>query len=252
MGTTTAVGQTSTELVLKQMVTLLAPEGDYEKRKIALKNEYAPIVASAAKITTITTEEEAQEAANHGRLLQAGGREIETFFKSIKTKCDAVKNPILADEKIANKPLDDEKKRLGVLVGKWNQEVERKRQEAQRIADEEALKQAQEDALQRAIELAASGEDEASEAALNEPIVAAPVVIAAPVSRPTGSVGRKYYKCKVNDFKALVAAVAAGTVPLLALDPNQSFLNDQADTFKEAFSYPGCALDTTTSTSFRA
>ena len=242
----------STELVLTQMVTLLGPEGDYEKRKIALRNEYGPIVASAAKITAITNEEEAQEAANHGRLLQAGTKELETFFKSIKSKCDAIKNPILADEKVANKPLDDEKKRLGTLVGAWNEEVRRKALEAQRKAEEEARKQAEEEALQRAIELAAAGEDEASDAVLAEPIVAAPVVVAAPVSRPTGSVGRKYYKCKVTNFKALVAAVAAGTVPIQALEANQSFLNNQADQFKEAFAFPGCELDTTSSTSFRS
>lgn len=251
MGTIVATTN-STDLVLKQMVTLLGPEGDYEKRKIALRNEYGPIVASAAKITAITNEEEAQEAANHGRLLQAGGREIETFFKTIKTKCDAIKNPILADEKATNKPLDDEKKRLGVLVGGWNLEVQRKAQEAQRKAEEEARKQAEEDALQRAIALAASGEEEAADAVLAEPIVAAPVVVQAPVGKPTGSVGRKYYKCKVTNFKALVAAVAAGAVPIQALEANQSFLNNQADQFKEAFAFPGCELDTTSSTSFRS
>jgi hypothetical protein len=251
MGTTVATAN-STELVLTQMVTLLGPQGDYEKRKIALKKEYDPIVVSAAKITAITTEEEAQEAANHGRLLQAGTKEFETFFKTIKQKCDAIKNPILADEKAANAPLDKEKKRLGVLVGGWNQEVQRKAQEAQRKADEDALKQAEEDALQRAIELAAAGEDEAAEAVLEEPIVAAPVVVQALVSRPTGSVGRKYYKCKVTDFKALVAAVAAGTVPIMALEANQSFLNNQADQFKEGFSFPGCELETSSSTSFRS
>jgi hypothetical protein len=249
---TAAIASTSTALVLAQVVEFLAPSGDYEKRKIALTSEYAQIVVSAAKITAITTQEEAQEAANHGRLLQNGTKEFESFFKAIKVKCDAIKNPILADEKVANAPLDAEKKRLGTLLTAWNQEVQRKAQEAQRKAEEDARKQAEEDALQRAIELAAAGEDEASEAVLDEPIVAAPVVVQVPVSKPTGSVGRKYYKCKVTDFKALVAAVAAGTVPIQALEANQSFLNNQAENFRDAFSYPGCELDTTTSTSFRA
>ena len=44
MGTTT-VAQTSTALVLNQVVEYLAPSGDYEKRKIALKSEYDAIVA---------------------------------------------------------------------------------------------------------------------------------------------------------------------------------------------------------------
>ena len=244
--------KSGTELVLEQMTTLLGPAGDYEKRKIALKNEYAAIVSSAEKITEIKTAEEAQDAANHGRLLQAGTKELEDFFKTIKSKCDAVKNPILADEKAASAPLNAQKTRLGTLLTTWNQEVERKRQEEERKAREEAQKQAEEDALQRAIELAASGEDEAAEAVLAEPIVAAPVVIQSTAVKPTGSVGRKYYKCKVTNFKALVDAVAAGTVPIMALEVNQSFLNNQADQFKEGFSFPGCELDTTSSTSFRA
>lgn len=252
MGTTALATVGTTELILGQMTTLLKPEGDYEKRKISLHNEYAPIVVNASKITAITTEEQAQEAANFGRLLQAGAKELETFFKSIKVKCDAIKNPILADEKAENKPLDDERERLGVLLTAWNQEVQRKAQEAQRKAEEEARKVAEEEALQRAIELAAAGEDDAAEAVLEEPIVAAPVVVQAAYAKPTGSVGRKYYKCKVTDFKALVAAVAAGTVPLMALEANTAFLNNQADQFKDAFAFPGCALDTTSSTSFRA
>ena len=251
MGTTT-VAQTSTALVLKQVVDYLAPEGEYEKRKIALKNEYEQIVLSASKITAITNEEEAQEAANHGRLLQAGTKEMESFFKSIKQKCDAIKNPILADEKAANLPLETEKKRLGVLVGQWNQELLRRKQEAQRKAEEEARRQAEEDAIQRALELAAAGEDEAANAVLEEPVVAAPVVVHAPVAKPIGSVGRTYYKCKVTDFRALVKAVAEGKVSIAALEPNQSWLNDEADHQREAFAVPGCVLDTTTSTSFRA
>ena len=251
MGTQT-VAPTSTALVLNQVVEYLAPSGAYELRKIALKNEYAAIVASAAKITAITSEEEAQEAANHGRLLQAGLKEIETFIKPVKSKIDSIKNPVLADEKALGNPLDAEKKRLGVLLTGWNQEVERRRQVAQREAEEAARKQAEEDALQRAIELAAAGEDEAADAVLSEPVVAAPVVVQAQVSKPTGSVGRKYYKAKVNNLKALVEAVAVGKVSILALTANQSWLNDEADHMKEAFAIPGCELETTTSTSFRA
>ena len=109
MGTQT-VAATSTALALNQVVELLAPSGAYELKKIALRSEYAPIVASAAKITAITSEEEAQEAANHGRLLQAGLKEIETFVKPIKQKIDSIKNPILADEKALGNPLDEQKK----------------------------------------------------------------------------------------------------------------------------------------------
>jgi hypothetical protein len=249
---TTAIAESSMALVLNQVVEYLAPSGDYELRKIALKNEYAPIVASAAKIVAITTPEEAQEAANHGRVLQAGKKEIEAFFKPVKQKIDGIKAPILADEKALSNPLETEKARIGVLQAEWDAEVERRDRERQRLAEEAAKKQAEDDVLQRAIDLAASGEEEASEALLSEPVVAAPVVVQSIASRPTGSVKRKYYKCIVTNFKALVEAVAAGKVPILALQANESFLNNQADQFKEGFSFPGCVLDTTTSMSYRS
>lgn len=253
MGTTTAV-QPSVELVLKSVTEYLAPSGDYEKKKLALKAEYDQVLLSAAKITAITSPEEAESATAHARLLQAGRKEVEAFFKPVKQKIDGIKAPILADEKALGGPLETEQKRIGVLQTAWDAVVEKQDKERQRLADEAAKKQAEEEALQRAIDLAAAGEDEAADAVLEEPVVAAPVVIQSTYSRPTGAVKRKYYKCKVTDFKALVAAVAAGTVPILALQFNESFLNKQADTFKEGFEgmYPGCSLDTSTSTSYRA
>ena len=157
----------------------------------------------------------------------------------MKQKIDGIKNPILADEKALGNPLDtSEEAARRALVDGWNQESQRRQQEAQRAAEEAARKASRRRRSTTCHRLAAAGEDEASDAVLEETIVAAPVVVHAPVSKPTGSVGRKYYKCKVTSLKALVAAVAAGTVSILALTANQSLLNDQADSCKEAFSYP--------------
>ena len=43
----------------------------------------------------------------------------------------------------------------------------------------------------------------------------------------------------MTDLAALVAAVAAGEVPLAALEPHLPFLNQQARALKDELRYPG-------------
>jgi hypothetical protein len=249
MGTATAVG---TELVLKSVVEILGPSGTYEKRRIALRHEYGAVVVASQKLTVIETAEQAEEATKFGRLLQTAAKETETFFKGVKLQIDDIKKPVLQAEKDDSGPYNTEKARLGGLLTAYQAAERRKREEEERLAREAAEKQAQEDALQRAIDLAAAGEDEAADAVLDEPIVAAPVIIPASAPKPTGSVARKNYDIEITDLKALVAAVAAGTMPLLCLVPNESFIRNQAKAMKEAFSMPGVKLVVTESTSFRS
>jgi hypothetical protein len=177
---------------------------------------------------------------------------METFFKGVKSQIDSIKAPILAAEKEDVGSLNTEKTRLGGLLTAYQAVERRKREEEERLAREAAQKQAEEDALQRALELAAAGESEAADAVLEEEVIAAPVVIQAAAPKPTGSVARKTYSAEVVDLKALVAAVAAGTVPLMAILPNESFIGNQARAMKEAFSMPGVKLKISDSTSFRS
>ncbi len=246
------MGTTSTELALPKIVEILGPSGAYETKRIALRNEYGAVVAAAKKLTVIETAEDAEQATQYGRLLQVATKETEAFFKSIKSTIDDIKKPILQAEKDDSNPYNTEKARLGGLLTGYQAEQRRLREEEERKAREASEKQAQEDALQRAIELAAAGEDEAADAVLEEPIVAAPVVIPNAAPKPTGSVARKNYTIRVTDLKALVAAVAKGEVMILAIEANESWLAQKAKNEKEAFSVPGVELVITESTSFRA
>lgn len=241
----------ATELVPK-IVEILAPEGTYEKRRIALRGEYAQIVVASKKLTVIETAEQAEEATQYGRTFQNGLKEMEAFFKAIKQQIDDIKKPVLQAEKDDTWPLNQEKARLGGLLTAYQAAERRKREEEERLAREAAEKQAQEDALQRAIELAAAGEDEAAEAVLEEPVIAAPVIIPVSAPKPTGSVAKKSYSIRVTDLKALVAAVAAGKVLPLAVVANESWLGAKARNEKEAFCVPGIELVVTESTSFRS
>lgn len=242
----------TTELVLPKLVEILAPEGTYEKRRIALRGEYAQIVVASKKLTVIETAEQAEEATQYGRTFQNGLKEMEVFFKGIKSQIDDIKKPVLQAEKDDTGPLNQEKARLGGLLTAYQAAQRRIREEEERQARIAAEKQAEEEALQRAIELAAAGEDEAAEAVLEEPIIAAPVVIPASAPKPVGSVARLNYRAEVTDLMKLVKAVAAGTVPLMAIVANEQFLNNQARTFKEGLSYPGVEVKKSESTSFRS
>lgn len=241
-----------TELVLKGVVEILGPSGTYEKRRIALRNEYGAVVAAAKMLTVIETADQSEEATQYGRLLQTAAKETEAFFKTVKSQIDDIKKPVLQAEKDDSGPYNTEKARLGGLLTAYQSEQRRLREIEEQKAREAAQKQAEEDALQRALELAAAGESEAADAVLEEEVIAAPVVIQAAAPKPTGSVARKTYSAEVVDLKALVAAVAAGTVPLMAILPNESFIGNQARAMKEAFSMPGVKLKTSESTSFRA
>ena len=249
MGTVTIEGA----LVLKVPVELLGPGSEYERRLNLLRKDINQLVLDASKITQVTTPEELEQANNAGRVLQASTKEVEGFYKPLKQQIDAFKAPLLAHEKEFAGPVEAEKKRLGGLITGYNQEVERKRQEAERIAREAAEAAAREEALNRAVELEASGDAEAAAQVLDETIMAAPVVIQAeaPV-RMAGQVGKTVYACVVTDVKALLKAVAAGTAPMQCFVIDQSWLNKKAALEKDGFSLPGCRLDKQASTHFRA
>ena len=240
-------------LVLTIPPSLLGPGSEYEKRHIALKKDVQQLVLDASKIKQVTTPEELEEANNAGRVLQVSTKEVELFYKPLKQQVDAFKAPLLMHEKEFAGPLDQEKRRLGSLITSYQQEQQRKREEAERIAREAAEAAAREEALNRAVEIEATEGKEAAEQFLEEPIMAAPVVIQqeAPV-RMAGQVGKTVYKCIVTDVKALLRAVAEGKAPMQCFSLDQGWLDRKAGLDKEGFDLPGCKLDKQTSTHFRS
>jgi hypothetical protein len=243
MGTTTT--QSGMEMVLSQVGEILAPAGPYELKRSKMKSEIAPILAAAKAVTVIDSPEQAQEATSLGRLLQTWIKERETLSKDIKQKIDLVKAPVLQAEHDDVDPAKSAKLHLGTIQSLWEQRVLREKEEADRKSREESLKKAQEDQLLRAIEHESIGDMEGMEEVLKEDVVPLPAVtLSRAQERPTGSVTRGVvYKAKVTNLMDLVKAIAAGKAPLSAVLANESFLNNQATQFKEAYSIPGTILD---------
>ena len=239
-------------IVLKVPPTLLGPESPYEVGRLELKKKYDDIIVAAKKVTAINSAEALENANNLGRMLQAGTKDSEAFFKPIKQQIDAFKAPVLEHEKKFASELDEEKRRLGGLITTYNQEQERIRQEVERAAREAAEAAAREEALNRAVELDAAGDSEAAEAVLEEPIVAPVIIQQQAPQRMVGQVGKTTYSCIVTDVKALLKAVAEGKAPMDCFTLDQGYLNKKAALEKEGFILPGCKLDKQNTTHFRS
>lgn len=240
-----------TAIVIKVPVEVLGPGSPYEIRKAELKTEHAAILEAAKRIEAIASPEDEKKAVEFGRLLQAASKEIESFFKDVKVQIDAIKKPVLADEHAAADVIIEEKDRLGDLLTGWNQEKRRVKEEADRIAREQAEAKAREDLLARAVELEMGGETEQAEALLEEPVENHVVTVQTRITRVPGQVIKPTYSATVTNLLELVKAVAEGKAPLQALKADESYLNKKASLDKEGFSVPGCKLNRTEGTSFR-
>jgi septal ring factor EnvC (AmiA/AmiB activator) len=134
----------------------------------------------------------------------------------------------------------------------FSERLEAQRREEQRQADERARKERERlerqaaDDRARAEAARAAGDTKRAEkleqrADVRQDTAATVVAPVIPKDAPrvSGIAERENWYAIVVDFKTLVAAVAAGTVPMTALEPNMKFLNNQAKAMKRDLPYPG-------------
>jgi len=129
---------------------------------------------------------------------------------------------------LLNKPLADYNKK---------KEDERKAEE-KRLADE-AKKKADDETLALAEGLHSAGQTQAAEEVLSRPVYVAPPVVPKSIPKVAGMSFQDYWHAEVVDLLTVVKAVAAGTVPLSALQANMTFLNSRATSDKKDFNIPG-------------
>ena len=117
-------------------------------------------------------------------------------------------------------------------------EEERKRREAEARAQEAARKE-QEKLRAQAEKAAAKGKTERAEAltAAAESIVAP--VFATSVPKIPGLSTRKTKRAEVTSKTELIRGVVSGATPEAAVEPNMTFLNNQARAMGDTLAYPG-------------
>lgn len=206
-----------------------------------------------ARAAMVTDAESYQRAASLLLGIKALRKKIaETFDPNIKRWVEGHR-AALREKADAEAPLTEAEWIIkGTLVA-FDHEQDRRRREAQRIADEEARRREEDERVERAAQLEAEAHEYGdaaclaeAEALINTP---PPVMAAAPVAKATPKVAgisyRTTYSAQVTDLMALVRFVAANPSHAALLSPNMVALNGQARSLKMAMRIPGVTVNET-------
>lgn len=219
---------------------------EYGEKALVLQKELA--------LEKITDDPTYRRIARAGLDAAANIKSIEAYLNPLKERRYAAWKRVTTVIAEKTAPFEAVKKKAGQLVAKYQYEQEQARLAAEAIEragkmEEEARMRAQE-----AEQLAKEGRVEEGLALLDSPTVtSAPVVssIGAPKVKGVSAAAEKY-KATVTNMVDLVKAVAEGKVPILALEPNEKFLRQQANSMKQLLNYPGVKVERDFSSSFRA
>ena len=202
---------------------------------LQLVDETVALTTGDLKIADPKTYELAGERLKE---LSSKEKQIEDFRKKLKA-------PILAAGKAIdeffNAPLtrlQGARASLKRSLLQYQIAEEQRRRELEAQAQEAARKE-REKLEARAAKAESSGKVEKAQALQMAAASVIQPTIAPTVAKIAGISTRTNYRAEVVDKMELVKAVAAGTVPLNALDANMPFLNNQARAMKETLAYPG-------------
>lgn len=194
--------------------------------------------AKAQAVTVVDTGSY-QIAANLLLDIKGLRTEIAATFGPIIQKAHAAHKEAVAQRTKHEEPLKTAEALIKGRMGTWQRaEEERQRLEAARLAAE-ARRRDEETRLREAEALEEAGEAEAAERVLDEPPPPPPPPPPSRVPKVSGISGRDVWNFEVVDFPALVKAVAAGTVPLAAIEPDTKVLGQQARSLKGEMKWPG-------------
>ena len=212
----------------------------------------ASVILTSARACTVVDDVGYAEAGDALKGIKAAQKALEIKKRKL---LDPVNATLRAIRELFEAPEHELKEAEGLYKRQllsYEDAQERRRKEEQRLADERAaaerrrLEKEAEETRARAAAAAERGQTNLAErltakADLKADAATATVAPVVQIEPPRVSdvVSRENWSAVVTDLKALVAAVAAGTVPLLAIEANMKFLNNQAKAMKKDLPYPG-------------
>lgn len=196
-------------------------------------------VPDQAEGLTIETAKQFLHAGEFLRNIKALRGEIDDAFDPIIKKAHEAHKEAIDQKKKVEAPLVRAELIVKPKIAIYLQEEERKRQEAELLAQKKAWDEAEHQQLVEASLLNELGETDLANAKLAEPPVVPTVILPRSVPPAPGISMRQNWSAKVTDLQALVKAVAEFKVPIQAILANQTFLNQQARAMKNALNYPG-------------
>lgn len=165
-------------------------------------------------------------------------KKIQDTFGPICAAAFAAHKAAVKAQKDAEAPLVEAEGIIKPSIARYMAEAERKRREEEERIRKEMEKRAEEEALAAALEAEAAGDLAGAEAIIETPIYV-PQVIAPPAPKLEGISIRKIVKFEVTDLRALVKAVAAGQVPIEAVEPSNTVIGAQARSLRTSLRWPG-------------
>lgn len=209
-----------------------------ETKADELNKEILPELSVAAEIV-VRDAESYQMAGETWKSLTALEKKIKLYWEDDVSSALKLHRSLVAKRDAMLVPVGEQKNTLRIGMKSFEDEQERIRRAEQARLEEEARKAAEEAALAQAVALEANGHKAAAEAVIAAPVVAPAVYVQKTTPTGFGNATRRTWSAEVTDLMALVKAVAAGQVPVQALDANTVFLNGQARMLKAALAYPG-------------
>lgn len=219
-----------------------------ETKEIAAESSQALTVAKGFKITST---EGYLKSAEMLKGIKALMKKLDDVFDPHIKRAFEAHRALVGEKKVHQTPLVEAEGIVKRAVLSYQLEEERKRREIEARAQEEARKQ-QERLEERAAKAEASGKVEKAAALQQAAASIVAPIIAPSMPKVAGLSTRVTYKAVVVDKLELVKAVAAGTVPLNALDANMPFLNNQARVMKDTLAYPGVKVEQETGLASRS
>jgi len=191
---------------------------------------------------TVETREQYAAAGEWLKGVKAYQREVnDTFGPIIKKAHDAHKEAIKQRDRHL-KPAEQAELTVKRLMVSFDNAERRRIAEAQAAREAQAVKEAEDERLAQAAAAEAAGDEQKAEAILEEPLHVAPVPVPAATPAVQGISGRSNWKGEVTDLRQLLAAIAAGAVPLGLVKIDQGALNAHARLVKDTAVVPGVRI----------
>lgn len=208
------------------------------QEQVKVKTE-ALAVVEFAKAMSVTDDVSYRAAGEFLKQIKTASNKVTSVFKPMKTQAHKAWRTICDTENEMLDPLTEAEVYLKEQLGDYTLKVEEQQNEERARLQSTAQSESDEAVLEAAYAAEEAGAPELAQAILKQESHVPAVVLPSAAPATKGISARKSYEAHVTNLRALVAAVAAGKVPVMAILPNMPFLKNQANQMQNLFSYPG-------------
>lgn len=203
------------------------------------QQEIAPVTQQAQEIADAIGDQATYEnAAIYLQTIKAARKRVSDILDPFVKSAHAAWKRAVEERNKYDQPLDQAEGIVKPAMARWWTAEQDRIAAEQRRLEEEARKREEERRLADAVQAERAGDLVGAESILEQPINVAPIVLPQ-AQRVNGISYREEWKHEVTNLMELAKAVAAGKVPLAAIQANAVFLGQQTRSLKGEMRYPG-------------